>query len=206
MGTAARKNRWVERLFTLLVRRTLDEEFRFPGGGLACRAVDECMEFLADDADAPARERVVDFCVCSVYTMSFDTEKALRGWTPAHSFGMTARERFARNTPTHRYWEDRWLKEHGLARGALLHEVRDRSEHPLAKFLYPQYEDATKRRRIGTEAGLCICSVSTLMWAPLSPVCSECEMAGACREMTRKRYPELYRLRVERQMKEEDGR
>lgn len=203
MGTAARKNRWVERLFTLLVRRTLDNAFRFPGGGLARRTVDDCMESLAGGADAPARERVVDFCVCSVYAMTFYEEKVLRGWTSVHSFGPKALERFARNTPTHRYWEDRWLKEHGLSRGELLQEVRDRSEHPLAKFLYPEYEDATKRRRIGTEAGLYVCCQSTLLWTPLSPVCSECAMADVCRKMTRKRYPELYRLRAERQGKEE---
>ena len=112
-------------------------------------------------------------------------------------------ERFARSTKAHRYWEDRWLKEHGLSRGALLQEVRDRSEHPLAKFIYPEYEDATKLRRIGTEAGLYVCCQSTLMWTPLSPVCSECAMAERCRKMTHERYPELYRLRAERQGKEE---
>nr|DAP23305.1 MAG TPA: hypothetical protein [Caudoviricetes sp.] len=119
------------------------------------------------------------------------------GLDAPHSFGRKALERFARNTSTHRYWEDRWLKEHGLSRGGLLHEVRDRSQHPLAKFLYPEYEDATKCRRIGTEAGLYVCSLSTLLWTPLSPVCRECTMAEKCREMTCERYPELYRLRVE---------
>ena len=196
METAARRNRWVGRLFTLLVCRTLDEGFRFPGGELARRAVDGCMETLSGGAEAPAREKVVDFCICQVYTLTFDA-KMLRGWAPAHSFGKKALERFARNTPAHRYWEDRWLERHGLSRGGLLHEVRDRSLHPLAKFLYPEYEDTTKRRRIGTEAGLYVCCLSTLLWTPLSPVCQECAMAGKCREMTRERYPELYRLRVE---------
>lgn len=197
METAARRNRWVERLFTLLVRRTLDDDFQFPGGGLARRAVDDCMLALAAGTPTPARERVVDFCVCAVYALTFYGKETLRRWTPAHSFGQKARERFARNTRTHRYWEDRWLKEHGLARGELLHEVRDRSQHPLAKFLYPQYEDATKRRRMGTHEGLYVCSLSTLLWTPLSPVCCECAMVGACRVMTRERYPELYRLRIE---------
>lgn len=194
--TARRNNRWVERLFTLLMRRTVDETFRFPGGGIARRAVDSCMVALAGGAEFPSREKVVDFCICQVYALTFD-KKMLRGWTPAHSFGKKALERFARNTRTHRYWEDRWLKEHGLSRGELLHDVRNRSQHPLAKFLYPEYEDATKRRRIGTEAGLYVCSLSTLLWTPLSPVCQECAMAEKCREMTRERYPELFRLRVE---------
>lgn len=196
METTARRNRWVERLFTLLMCRTVDETFRFPGGGIARRAVDSCMAALAGGAEFPSRDKVVDFCICQVYALTFD-KKMLRGWTPAHSFGKKALERFARNTRTHRYWEDRWLKEHGLSRGELLHKVRDRSQHPLAKFLYPEYEDATKRRRIGTEAGLYVCSLSTLLWTPLSPVCQECAMAEKCREMTRERYPELYRLRVE---------
>lgn len=56
------------------------------------------------------------------------------GLDAPHSFGRKALERFARNTSTHRYWEDRWLKEHGLSRGGLLHEVRDRSQHPLRSF------------------------------------------------------------------------
>lgn len=79
--------------------------------------------------------------------------------------------------------------------------VAARGARPFAasssKFLYPEYEDATKCRRIGTEAGLYVCSLSTLLWTPLSPVCRECTMAEKCREMTCERYPELYRLRVE---------
>lgn len=63
------------------MRCTLDEGFRFPGGGLARRAVDGCMEVLAGSAEAPSREKVVDFCVCQVYALTFDA-KMLRGWTP----------------------------------------------------------------------------------------------------------------------------
>ncbi len=197
METAV-KSKWAIRLFSHLVRRTLDAGFRFPGGAAARRAVEGCIVALEERIGPLDRERVADFCICQVYTLSFTGSGPLRRrWQVTRSFSTAAIERFMADGKGARRREDRWLAEHGLARGVLADLVRDRSQHPLAKFIYPQYEDRTKARQAGTEAGLYVCSLSTLLWTPFSPVCRACAMAGACRRMTGSRYPELLRIREE---------
>ena len=186
-------NRLAEQVFSFLVREMLWAEFRFPGGGLAQRQIADCIEKLDG-----RRERVVDFCICQAYTISRFSPRYLRvNWKPSHSFGAKALERISCNSQGQRYYEDKWLASKELSRAGLLELFRDRSVHPLAKFIYIESEDRTKKRHRGSEAGLYICSVSTLMWTPFSPVCAACPSAEACREMTRRRYPELYRIRVE---------
>ena len=190
-------NRCAERVFTFLVREMVWAGFRFPGGGLAQSRIADCLERLDDGTGMLSRERVVDFCVCQVYAISSFGEGYLKRWNPSHSFGAKALARFAKNSQGQRYYEDKWLAGRGLSRAGLLDLFRDRSVHPLAKFIYPESEDRTKKRHRGSEAGLYICSVSTLMWTPFSPVCTACPKAEACRDMTSRRYPELYRIRVE---------
>lgn len=184
-------------VFTFLMRKAVDSGFRFPGGGVAQRTVASCMQRLDEGTGKLSRERVVDFCICQAYAITFYDHEYLRRWKPSHSFGSKALERFTGNTRARRYYEDIWLRKHTLTREGLVDMIRDRSRHPLSKFIYPQYEDATKARKAGTEAGLYICSVSTLMWTPFSPVCSDCSMAPACQHMTRELYPELCRIREE---------
>jgi hypothetical protein len=196
MGTA-RMNRYAERVFSFLVREMVEPSFRFPGGGIAQRQISDYLEKLDDGTGSLSHEKVVDFCVCQVYSIAFYGEGYLARWKPSHSFGKKALVRFSQNTQAHRYYEDKWLAGKGFSRAALLDLFRDRSVHPLAKFIYPEAEDRTKRRLRSSEAGLYICSVSTLMWTPYSPVCTVCPGGEACREMTRRRYPELYRIRVE---------
>lgn len=191
------KSRWVEKIFTLLMCRGVDPKFRFPKGAIATRTVNAGLAVLDGGTDALSREKVVDFCVCQVYAISQFPNDYIKKWNVSHSFGNKAMERFQASTQGRRYYEDLWLREIAFSREELLDMIRDRSRHPLAKFIYPQYEDHTKLRRTGTEAGMYSCSVSTLMWTPFSPVCSECGCAEKCREMTRKRYPELLRIREE---------
>lgn len=195
------KNRWAVAVFAFLMREAVDAAFRFPGGGAAQRTVGACMQRLDEGSGKLSREKVVDFCICQVYAITFYDREYLRRWKPSHSFGPKALERFTGNTRARRYYEDIWLRGHGLSREGLIDMIRDRSRHPLSKFIYPEYEDATKARKAGTEAGLYVCSVSTLMWTPFSPVCSACSMAFTCQHMTQERYPELSRIREEEHRK-----
>lgn len=188
-------NRWAVGVFTFLMRQAVDAGFRFPGGGVAQRTVAACMHWLDEGSGKLSREKVVDYCICQVYAITFYDREYLRRWKPSHSFGSKAQERFMGHSRARRYYEDIWLREHALSREVLVDMIRDRSRHPLAKFIYPQYEDATKARRAGTEIGLYVCSVSTLMWTPFSPVCRECSQHSACRRMTQELYPELCRIR-----------
>lgn len=192
----------LQRPFTLLMRRTLWPGFRFPGGGSAERAVKAYAEALQCTYGVLSAERIADFCICQAYVISGYGEEYRHRWQPAHSFGTKALERFAAATPARRYYEDRWLHSYDLSREELAAEA-ERGEHPLARFVFPAWEEPTKRRLLSTEAGYLICGSSTLLWAPQSPACARCRSSVRCRERTQRLYPELYRLRCEASRKHE---
>lgn len=192
----------LQQLFTLLLRHTLWPGFRFPGGGAAGRAVTGCAEAFERTHGALSAERMADFCICQAYAASGYGEEYRRRWQPAHSFGAKALERFRATTPARRYYEDRWLRGYGLTREGLVTKA-ECGEHPLARFVFPAWEESTKRRLLSTEAGYLVCGCSTLLWAPQSPSCTKCRSSVRCRERTQHLYPELYRLRCEASRKHE---
>lgn len=192
------------RLFELLVRRLVTPCFSFGSGYAASRAVGECLEALAAERGAePSEESVAAFCLCQAHAIAgFGTEYLASKWRPTHSFGRKALQRFRTRTPQRRCREELWLKRGGLTLEMLTVLLRDRREHPLWRFLNPQYEEATKLRVLGTEAGYYICGASTLLWNPFSDACTRCPKGDPCRERTRKTYSELYRIRCEEQLRE----
>ena len=146
-------------------------------------------------------------CPISAYArcMPFpDMPPSYRGkWNISHSFGRKAADRYLHSGKERRYWEDRWLKGFGLSRDSLTQAMENRRGHPFGRFIYPEYEEITKRRLLSSEAGYLVCALSTLMWTPFSPSCSKCTKANPCRRRTEARYPELYRIRCEAWWKEE---
>ena len=80
--------------------------------------------------------------------------------------------------------------------------VEDHSKHPLSIFIYPEYEEQTKRRWAAIELGYIICWHSTMMWTPFSPTCQRCINAELCRMHTERVHHELYRIRCEAWKKE----
>lgn len=193
------------RLFTVLMRRSVFPAFAFPGGKVAERRMDACLNYLAAHYGMVGLERIVDFCVCQVYAISRFTPEYLLKWKLSHSFGERACVRFVTRKPGQKYYEDRWLKDYGLDREQLQNMIEDRSVHPFYRFIYPSWEDHTKRRAVSTEAGYFICAASTLLWTPFSPVCSSCSLSEACQTRTRHLYPELYRIRVAEYQAKEGG-
>ncbi len=181
------------RLFTRLVRTTLRADFVFPAGGRADRVLDACFDALAP----VSAERLADFCICQVHAISGFGAAYLRRWNVTHSFGKKAVGRYLQADRRRRYHEDRWLKSFSLSRRGLAALAEDRSHHPFERFLYPEYEETTKRRLLSTEAGYAVCGMSTLLWTPFSPSCRRCVNARECRCRTAARYPELYRIRRE---------
>lgn len=181
------------RLFTLLVRTTLWKDFVFPAGGRTDRVLDACFDALAP----VSAERLADFCVCQVHAISRYDTAYRRRWNITHSFGKRAVERYLHSNWQHRHHEDRWLKSFSLSRAGITALVEDRSRHPFGRFIYPEYEETTKRRLLSTEAGYAVCGMSTLLWTPFSPSCQRCAHAGRCRHRTAALYPELYRIRCE---------
>lgn len=191
------KNEYCRRIFTLLMRQTGWKGFSFPGGGLSSRTVSNCLEALQKQYGEIGPERLVDFCVCQGYAISGYGEEYYCRWKVAHSFGSKAISRFTKSNAARRYYEDCWLKEYGLSRSALLICIADRSAHPYQRFVYPEYEEHTKRRLLSTEAGYTVCALSTLLWTPFSPTCRVCKLADACQKRTKEVFPELYRIRCE---------
>ena len=145
----------------------------------------------------------VRLCICQTYAISGYDTAYRRKWNVSHSFGKKAIGRYLRSGKERRYREDRWLKSFGLSRHDLARAVEDRRSHPFGRFIYPEYEETTKRRLLSTEAGYLVCALSTLMWTPFSPSCSKCAKAEPCRRRTQARYPELYRIRCEAWRKKE---
>ena len=68
----------------------------------------------------------------------------------SHSFGKKAIGRYLRSGKERRYREDRWLKSFGLSRQDLVRAVEDRRRHPFGRFIYPEYEETTKRQLLST--------------------------------------------------------
>jgi hypothetical protein len=189
---------YVIRVFSFLMKRTVFPSFAFPGGGRAGKALAGCIESLESFFQGePGEERMIDYCICQVYAISRFAQDYLQKWNATHSFGKKAMERFKQNSPGKRYYEDIWLKRHGLSRAGLSEQFRDRSSHPLQKFIFPEYEEKTKLRMLNSEVGFYICTISTLLWTPFSPVCRKCNHAEKCREIACRKYPELYRIRME---------
>ena len=180
------------------MKNTVDKDFVFPGGRIARHAVDSCMDSLETAIESRlSHERIIDFCICQVYAVSGYTQIYRSRWNVSHSFGKKAMERFTRNTKGKRFYEDKWLANFGLSREKLSGLFKSRKEHPLAKFIYPEYEEVTKKRLHSSEVGFYICRISTLLWTPFSPVCRTCRNEQRCKEITSCKYAELYRIRNE---------
>lgn len=192
------------RVFTVLMKQ-LSPRFSFPKGGVATKTVSSCLDSLETEFTAGlSPERMVDYCVCQVYAASrFDEGYVTSRWKVTHSFGKKALERFKETGKAKKYYEDKWLRECDLSRPMLLSLIENKKRHPLYKFIYPDYEDVTKMRMLSSEVGYYICALSTLLWTPFSPACRNCLKADLCKERTRSRYPELYRIRLEEFRKEE---
>lgn len=190
------KSKLTSRLFVLLMRLTVQPTFAMPGGRVAERQIDDALDYLTKHYGEVGLERIVDYCVCQVYMISqFGTDYQPK-WKLSHSFGAKALTRFVTRKPGQKYYEDRWLAGFKLTREELLHHIEDRSVHPLFKFIYPEYEDATKRRALSSMVGYYICGVSTLLWTPFSDACQSCTKSEICKIRTQKLYSEIYRLRV----------
>lgn len=194
-----RKIRAITNIFSILMKTTVAPAFIFPKGGIATRAVSSCLEVLEEIYNGQvSNERIIDFCICQVHAISRFEKGYYAKWKVTHSFGKKAIERFKGNKQVHKHYEDKWLKEYKLSRGALLMEIQDRREHPLNAYIFPQHEESTKKRGLSTPVGYYICGISTLLYTPFSLACRNCCNAKKCIERTIKIFPELYRIRMEK--------
>ncbi len=199
------RKEWIDscrRLFTSLVKDTLWADFVFPAGGRAEILLGTCYDKLCKRYLLVSEERMTDFCICQIYAIAGFGEDYRRKWNVSHSFGDKAITRYASGTEQCRWYEDKWLKSYSLSRQELMESVKNHREHPFEKFIYPEYEETTKHRKLSTEVGYIICGTSTMLWTPFSRSCRACTFQDRCQKRTAGTYPELYRIRCEAWKKE----
>lgn len=184
------------KIFTRIAINLINPGFRFPNGGAATHIVTQALERLEKKCGGLSRERIVDYCVTSAYIFKDRGTE----WKINQVFGPKSTQRFDTDKGR-RYYEDRWLTSANITRADLLSLIEDKSQHPQAKYIYLPMEESTKRRLLNHEAGFLICQSSTLGWSPESECCSECKFTEECKIETNRKFPEIYRLRLENGIK-----
>lgn len=179
-------------LFQMIVNRLISRNFKLSKGGATIRVFRTALEKLEKKYGVLTRSRIVDYVVCSVYPFKDRGDN----WKVNQVLGPKSLEKFATDKGR-QYYEDRWLAEENLTRAGLVKLIEDRSEHPLAKYIYIAAEEATKQGALNTELGFVRCQSATLGWSPESASCNQCKFQEKCKELTKLNYPELYRIREE---------
>lgn len=184
------------KVFTKIVTELINPDFHFSYGEANRRIVREALGRLEQVCGGLSRERIVDYCVSTAYIF----KGRGRQWNILQAFGPKSTERFSTDKGL-RYYENRWLSSVNITREDLITLIEDRSQHPQAQYVYLPMEETTKRRLLNSESGYLICQSSTLGWSPESECCSQCKFIEECKIETNKKYPEIYRLRIEHGIK-----
>ena len=179
-------------VFTEIQRRLVNPTFKFSQGGATIRTLSNFLDLLAKEFGSVTKERLVDFCICTAYAFRERTN-----WTIKQAFGPAAIKRLKDKKRGTKFYEDAWLSSAQLSRQYLTNLIIDRSEHPQAKYIYVHSEEATKKRLLNQEVGYLICQSSTLGWSPVSETCKQCNFIESCKQETQRKFPELYRIRIE---------
>lgn len=186
----------IKKIYTVIVIKMIDPTFTFPEGGKVNR---QLLQFISDFSKTCGgtlnSSRMIDYCVFQIHKNR--NAQFQRSLAP-NALGKTALNKYKELSSKNKsYAEDIWLSENQLTR-AYLNSLIIKKEHPQSKYIYMPSEEGTKERGINTKAGFLICSISTLMWSPFSEACQQCNNAEMCKKETEKKYPELYRIRVEK--------
>lgn len=196
MEREERLKKTIKAIYAEIVHEAIDKTFSFPNGGLVDRRLSQFVEQFAQLCGGELNgTRLVDYCIFQIHK---NRQSPYQHKLAPNAFGTTALQKYRQmSSKQKRYAEDRWLEDNSLTRSQLYALVADKKAHPQAKYVYMAAEESTKRRFHNTNMGLAICAASTLMWSPFSAACQECGNAGRCKEETERRYPELYRIRLE---------
>lgn len=179
-------------VYTEIVRRLIDKNFKIVLGGENIRTISSFLEEFTKEYGTVTKERLVDFCICTAH---FYRDK--KAWSIKQVFGAASMKRFKSAKQGKGYFEDQWLSEEKLNRNYLYNLIADRKDHPQAKYIYMPSEEEIKKRQLNKEVGYLLCQTSTLGWSPVSDTCKQCHYSSECMKETQCKYPELYRIRIE---------
>jgi hypothetical protein len=187
-----RQIKQVMTVYTEIVTRLVDRTFRFSRGEKAAATLSVFLSEFEKEYGAVTKERLVDFCIFIAYTY-----RAREKWVIQQMFGPDSLKGFRESKQGKTYYEDQWLSEAQLTRGYLYSLIADRKEHPHTKYIYLLSEEGTKKRFLSQEVGYTLCQISTLGWSPVSKTCEQCAFQQECKTETKRKYPELYQIRLE---------
>lgn len=179
-------------VFTEIIKRLVNPTYRFPKGGANTRTIHTFLSKLEEEFGAVTCERLVDACITAAYSI-----RETPNWTLKQVFGPATIKKIKDSKRGVLFYQNQWLEAKSLSRKSLTDLIKDRKEHPQAKFIFIQAEEATKKRQLNRRAGFVLCQLSTLGWSPLSDACSQCSFIEDCKKETASKYPEIFRLRIE---------
>nr|DAP24430.1 MAG TPA: hypothetical protein [Caudoviricetes sp.] len=187
----------VVKVYTEVMRRLVDKDYKISQGGENIRIITNLLDSLGKEYGDITTERLVDFCIFSAH-FYHDKKVMLK-----QAFGPTALKRFKESKSGRAYYENKWLEREGITRQSLYRLIADRKDHPHAKYIYMVSEESLKYKLLNEKAGYILCQNSTLGWSPLSASCKQCIFTSECMKETQRKYPELYRIRLENGEKEQ---
>lgn len=184
-------------VYTFLYTRILDKGVRkinLAQHGQGTTLDKFCARVLERYGEAAGTDWIVDYLVYQVhYWHDKDTRyKVTLGWV----LGEKALERFLRRPPGKTWYEDRMLQEKlGMSREELKKRWRlTTGEHPLQAYRNPVHEERIKAQYLNTEFGFFQCQTLTTLYTDCE-TCRKCLSQGKCKDLLKKIFPELARIR-----------
>lgn len=179
----------------------IGKQYKIPDGNLNIPTFEDGIKRINERLYPYSRmadERIVDYVVYYLYL-----KRAPKYHFTEHDmFGDWAIEKYRRQFMSEEgksginYYIDQWLDEGDLNRGMLTSMIAEPQKSKLLGLVYMPSEELIKRRFYNTENGLLLCQQSTTGFAPRSEACRECKNVDECKFQTKKRFPELFRLRI----------
>lgn len=201
------KNKHIKKLvkcYNYLASRALPKHLIISdiNAGKTLRVLDNCLiginRGIDYKEDGISDRRIAEYCVNNVYRISCMRPENTSMFKVNHIFGDASVQKFLDAPTGVKYYEGEFLKSLGVTMGDLILHIVDKKNHPHHKFIRTPHEERTKKRALNTPSGYYLCSKSTLMWNPFSESCNSCIFAETkCKQETQRRFPELYRLRIE---------
>lgn len=179
-------------VFTEIQRKLVNPTFKFSQGGATFTTLSNFVNAFEKEFGAVTKERLVDFCICTAHTYRSISNSSIK-----QMFGSASIKKFKEAKDGKAYYENQWLSSAKLTRQQLVNMISDRQEHPQAKYIYVEAEEGSKKRLLNKEVGYLLCQASTLGWSPVSEACQQCVFVVQCKQETQRKYPELYRIRIE---------
>lgn len=186
-----RQIKQLKTIYTAIAKKLVDPSFKFSEGGATKKTLSNFIDRMSKEFGSVSEQRLVDICVYIAYIYR-DSNLPVKS-----IFGQSSFQRFLTSKRGQRYYENEWLLTKELNRDTLLSLIVDKRQHPLAEYIYMPSEEDRKTRLHNQRAGYVACQTSTLGWSPLSDACKECCFISECKEETNRKYPELYRIRIE---------